>query len=1053
MRKTILSLIVSVMLPAATFAQPKLCGNVVNARGWSGSQYSDPFGIYSFDASDATLQLKTEATSRYMLGRGGGVADADNVYLYDVEMDGTYVYGTIYLMEKTEYNARTYARIGSPFDVPTAMTWDASTKNIYGCFYSNNASGYEFGVLTIASGRADRTRISKLSERIVALSDDDNGTLYAIGKSGMLYTISPTEGTLTEIGATGIIPSENIQCACYDGGIIYWAAQTSDNKSNLYKVDPTTGSATLAGSFPKNEHFSCLYKFQAAAEDDAPAAITDMTTDFEGPSLTGTLSFTLPDKTFAGEDLSGKLSWTVTKNGETIATGKGNAGETVTTDPLEFSNETNYVELYTENAIGRSPLYKTAFYVGPDIPSSVSWGEPKLSVDEERNATVTWPAVTSGVHGGYFKPEEVTYKVVRMPEGLVVADKLAATTFSEQLPEKSGITSYYYTVAAQFMGNESYTTETNKVNVGSGFEVPFEEQFNDGALDYWTVLDQNGDYTTWWLNDGSVYSQAGYDGGSDDWLISPAIHLLPGRYYKFAFRYWGGLPEYEDYKGQDFEVGFGKGTDPSTFQILGKKQNVILNEEDAEEFSAVVKVDEEGRYNFGIHDISPSDAYLLYIDSVTVTEGGTMEIPAPISDLTAVADAQGDLKVVISFTAPKFTAEDKPLETIDKIVIRRDKDTVVKTFTSPTPGEKLTFTDTEETGLTDGNHLYAVTSTNDKGESLEAEANVKVGMEIPSSVSNVVAEEQADGIHLSWSAPETDIQGNPINANALTYDITAVKYYTGEENKVATGLKGTSYTDTSFDLNGDQCQVYYIVHAANRAGCDEGIISNQLIVGKPYDLPITEGFSPEYDRQSKYLWWIDITQDINTMSFFRFATGQSSDGDNGCAVFIGTEEAFCNLRSGKINMQDIKNPAMTYDFYLSPDLTMYANLDIEYSVDLKSWTSIDHLSFESLDDPQEEEWRTHTVDLNPLAGLPCVYLRLHGELMDSGSAILVDNINIKDNHTDAINVTTAGSSVSSGKGGVFGLDGRQVSIDSSAESLRSLKPGVYMIGGRKVVIR
>ena len=86
MRKTILSLIVTVMLPAATFAQPKLCGNVVNARGWSGSQYSDPFGIYSFDASDATLQLKTEATSRYMLGRGGGVADADNVYLYDVEM-------------------------------------------------------------------------------------------------------------------------------------------------------------------------------------------------------------------------------------------------------------------------------------------------------------------------------------------------------------------------------------------------------------------------------------------------------------------------------------------------------------------------------------------------------------------------------------------------------------------------------------------------------------------------------------------------------------------------------------------------------------------------------------------------------------------------------------------------------------------------------------------------------------------------------------------------------------------------------------------------------
>ena len=89
---------------------------------------------------------------------------------------------------------------------------------------------------------------------------------------------------------------------------------------------------------------------------------------------------------------------------------------------------------------------------------------------------------------------------------------------------------YYYSVAAQFMGNEGYSTETNKVVVGSAYEVPFEEQFNDGALDYWTVLDQNQDYSTWWQTSGYVYSQAGWKNGSDDWLISPAIHLKPGRY-------------------------------------------------------------------------------------------------------------------------------------------------------------------------------------------------------------------------------------------------------------------------------------------------------------------------------------------------------------------------------------------------------------------------------------------------------------------------------------------------------------------------------------------
>lgn len=1052
MKKTILSLVVSAMIPAAALALPKLCGNVISATGWTGNQWVDPYGIYSFNASDPSLKTTAEATARNIHGTGGGVADDDNVYLYEVEIEGDYATGSIYRMSRTQYEVNRSGYVGSLYSVPTAMTWDASTRTFYGCFYNNDGDGYEFGVADLANGRGSRTKISKLKERIIALADNDNGTIYAIGKSGMFYTVNPSTGALSEIGSTGITPSTRIQSACFEDGTIYWAAQTDDNKSQLYKIDPATGNATLAGSFPNNEQFSCLYKFKAAAEDSAPAILEDMKANLEGPSLSGTISFSLPTKTFAGGELTGELSWTLSMNGKPVATGKGQPGESVTTATLEFLNEFNSVELYTENAVGKSPTFKDSFFAGPDTPSSIGWEEAKLTVDDTNKATVTWPAVTSGNYGGYFVPEEVTYKIVRMPDDVVVADKFKGTTFTEQLPEKSGVFSYYYTVASQFMGNESYPTETNKVLVGSGYEVPFNEQFNDGALDYWTVLDQNSDYNTWWLYDGSVYSQAGYDSGSDDWLISPAIHLTPGKYYKLTFRYWGGLPSDEEYKGQAFEVGFGKGTDPSAFQILGKKQDIIIDEENAKEFSAVVKVDNEGQYNFGIHDVSPSDSYVLYVDDFSVNEGGTLQVPAPIADLTATADPNGELKVDLSFTAPSLTAEGKPLENISKIEIKRDETTVIKTFTNPAPGEKLSFSDTGETGLTDGSHLYTVVSTNDKGESLEAEASVKVGIVIPGSVSNVAAIEQTDGIHLSWEAPEKDSEGYPINPDGLTYNIIAVKYFTGEQNTVATGVKGTSYTDTSFDLNGEQYQVYYVVQAANRAGYDEGIVSNQLIVGKPYELPMTEGFSPEYERQSKYLWWIDITQDINTMSFFRFATGMSSDGDDGCTAFYGMEGAFCNLRSGKINMKDAKKPVMSYDFFMSDQLSPYATLDVEYSSDLKTWTSIDRLDYETLDDAEGEEWRTHTVDLSPLSAFPYVYIRLHGELLDDNSAILVDNINIKNNTTDGISNISA-TVPSDMNDGVYTLGGTRIANNASTATLRSLKPGIYMIGGRKVVIR
>lgn len=1052
MKKTILALLFAALLPTSTFAQPKLCGNVVNASGWTGNKYSDPYGIYSFNANDNSLKLSTVAQSRNLIGVGGGVIVGSDLYIYDTEVEGDMAHGTIYKAETAEYSTNTTGMVGSLYQIPTALTWDSSKNIIYGCFYNNDNDGFEFGYI-YQPGRALRIKTCNAKERIVAMADNDNGIVYAIGISGKLYTVDEESGRFTEVGQTGVAPSEKIQSACYLDGVIYWAAQTSDNKGILYKVDPTSGSATEIGCFPKNEQFSCLYPYKAPAEDGAPGKIYDVKGNFEGASLDGTISFSLPTTTYAGGELKGELQWTVTMDGETLDSGKGMPGDEITTKQITLQNEFNAIELFSTNSVGNSLVTKTSIFAGPDTPCSIGWGEVKLTVDENRKATVTWPAVTKGINDGYFVPEDVTYKVVRMPDDVEVASNLKGTTFTEVLPEKSGVTSYYYYVTPVFMGNEGTYSESNKVVVGSAFEVPFEEQFNDGALDYWTVIDANNDYMEWWLNSGAVYSQAGYDNGSDDWLISPAIHLTTGRYYKLAFKYWGGLPDYpDDYKGSDFEVGFGKGTDYTQFQILGKKQGVVLSEEDAKVFTAVVKVDEDGNYNFGIHDVSPSDAYLLYVDSFTVAEGGTLQVPAQINDLKAVADADGDLKVDISFTAPSETAEGKPLDNIQKIEIKRDGKTVIKTFNSPTPGAKLSFTDTQATGLTDGSHIYSVTSTNDKGESLETEASVVVGIEAPGAPSDLTAKEETDGIHLAWTAPTVDANGNEINPDNLTYTIVAAKYYTQEYNTVATDVKGTSFVDNSFDLDGEQTQVFYEVIANNRAGSSEPVVSNTFIVGKPYELPMTEGFSPEYERQSKYLWWIDITQDLNYMLFFRFNTGMSSDGDNGCTAFMAPDGAYCNLRSGKINMSGCSKPQMSYDFYLDSELAASATLSVEYSADLSNWTELDKLDYSLLEPANGQEWRTHTLDLTPCSKYPYVYLRFHGELHNDNDAIVLDNVNITDG-TNGINAVQNGTAKRNNRHGIYNINGQLVGKEFSPITVNHTRGGIFIIDGKKISVK
>ena len=1023
--------------------------NLVIAGNLISSTNGADKGIYNFKASSGNLTVNEVAKGYYMDGNAGSVATNSNLYIinYTDYGDGE-GYGRITGFGMEDWNITyTGQLMDTPNMVASALTYDASNDIIYGCFSNSNSNGYEFGTLDVSSRYPKRTKILPLSGKYVAMADNDNGTLYAIDATGTLYTLNESTGAATKIGDTGVTPSSLMQAAVYEpsSGKIYWAAQLNSSSSALYTVDPATATVEKIGDFPNGEEFSSLFISKPLAADGAPAAITSLTPDFKDGSTTGTVSFTLPSTTFNGNELKGDVDWYLLVAGDTIAQGHGTAGSEVTTPNITVPNDyVQFVEL-TRNSEGFSPKYKQTAFVGPDTPSAVP--DAKVNVDSSNKATISWQASQGSINDGYFIQDSVTYTVVRYPDEVTIASGIRDTSVVDQLPKTSGVVSYYWRVTPVFMGNEGSYAETDQVKVGSGYEVPYLESFDEGWPDHFTVLDLNDDYLYWYDDySGHAYSQAGGENGNDDWMITPDIHFAPGL-YKIAFRYWGGLPGYADYAGNAFEVGFGQGTDPSTFKIVGKASNIILDESQQKEFSATVKVTEDGKYNVGIHDVSPSNAYLLYIDSLSVTQGGTLEVPDTVGSLRAVADADGALRVSLSFTAPSKNADGEALSSLSHIYIVRDDSTIVKTFDAPQPGAELSFDDTDATGLTDGQHTYTLYGDNDKGKGLESSVSVIVGIEAPGDPSDVAIKEEGNHIHVTWKAPQQSAAGHPLNVQSVKYNIYAMKYFTQELFTVAQNVEGTSYDDsTTFDLNGQQYQIYYIIEAANRAGTSNQMMSNQTIIGAPDSLPYHESFSPEQPNQMEHLWWIDLTQDINTMSFFRFITGESSDGDDGCASYVGgMDGCFGNLRTGKINMSKAKSPALTFDYECNSGED--ALLTVQASSDLENWTDVYTIDYDSI--TVDNTWRQAKVDLSSLTPYNYVYLRFHAESNNTDSPVTIDNVNIKDSSvTDGIGKVNMFSTKSAN---IYSIDGKL--IRKNASSLNGLKPGLYIMNGHKVMVR
>jgi len=705
-----------------------LYANIIYSDTWTDySIYEIPYGIYSFTASETT-----DFTIHYEdigLACNAGVHANGKFYgihpitLFGV-MNGV---GNFVINTETWENEKNYIIDDAGYeDMASNMTFDPTTNTIYALRYNEDLTSYNWATLDTASFTFNNLAAWPGNFTVVTLSTTPDGNIYGIGANGNLYSFDKEDGNPTLIGATGAYPANYSQSAVYNGrtGKLLWSAITHTG-SHMYAVDLNTGTAEKLFTFENGEQMVGMFTKSSVTMDDAPAAVNDLAInpDTDG-SLSGTITFTVPSLSYVGNTLTGNLTVTTKIDGVTVDQQDLSIGSNVSL-PYTLTNDNHTVSVLTSNNVGNSPLSTITNYIGYDNPNAVT--DLNYSITDGVSE-LTWDAPTVGIYDGYINPSELYYSVTRLPDNVVVADQLTATSFSETMPTLMARYSYEV-VAYNGPDKAGISATTQELIYGDGFVPPYIQTFEDeNSLEYFNIVDNNEDYNSWQLlTDVIAYWPGTSDDASDadDYLITPALELERGVKYKLTFStkaLWS--PAIESMK-----VFLGTTqTDITTF-TTELWDNPSIDFYDYTEQAIEFSVDSDGKYYIGFYAYSPiANSNGLYIDDLRVDKIGAFNAPAKVNDLVVTPDVNDELQATVSFTVPTTNLNDETLYEITQIDVYRNDDLTnsIYTFNSPTPGELLSWLDESVPFV--GYQTYTVVASNSAGEGESSQIREFIGV-------------------------------------------------------------------------------------------------------------------------------------------------------------------------------------------------------------------------------------------------------------------------------------------------------------------------------------
>ena len=629
--------------------------SVYSTNEWKewGDTYSET-GIYSFPLDSYSRSLVKEDVD---LDASGGGTMTEDFYFCTKEMNyGAWSDVTHFTFKPDtwEYNSQIF---GATKGVATDLAYDHTTAKIFGCFSSDpdlgeGAGGFVFG--TIDEGTGNRFAIKAIDTPWIALGCDRSGQLYAVDMAGDLLKVNKINGSTETLGNIGATASRRSTGAVDTAtGTFYVVVTNEDNstvdqigysltESKLYAIDLATATSKLVYEFADGEAMGGMYIPGPLADDNAPAAAAALTPGFAPGALSGTLSFSMPDKTFGGAALSGDIEYLIRANGSLFAKGTAAAGTEVNaTGKVDDDGQYEFV-LELTNSAGRGPKTKLDMWVGHDTPVKIASASLTYADGMFR---ITWEHPAATEHGGYMDPALLAYDVTRLPDNVKTHSGINETDITDPVDMPESMTGYSYRIDMSYRGKavSSYTTAVyNLGSVALPYALDFED---DNSFDQLTVIDVNGDRNEWY-REYSWYIEvldlecaaACYPYSStekaDDWMILPAIAFEAANNYTVEFQ----VSTMSESSTERLAVCFGTAPKPEamTGTILAAKEYAIYDPVDEK---LTFSPEASGQYYIGFHACSDPNGSGLGIRNIKIdrdANSGIGGIEAGGSDATVI---------------------------------------------------------------------------------------------------------------------------------------------------------------------------------------------------------------------------------------------------------------------------------------------------------------------------------------------------------------------------------------------------------------------------------
>ncbi len=501
------------------------------------------------------------------------------------------------------------------------------------------------------------------------------------------------------------------------------------------------------------------------------------------------------------------------------------------------------------------------------------------------------------------------------------------------------------------------------------------------SIDGWSIFDVGLDGFTWnwWNNQLQCYPDY-HEKPVEDWIMTPAIYLEKGKYYKTSFVVTNSK-EAQAQNVVSLHLGREATPEAMTRKVIKDYEPWGVGYYERALLKDYFTVEETGTYHLGIHNTVDNGRYAspLLVDNFSITAKINGEVPDTITSYKVIANEDGELRGQVKFTVPvkalNGTALDKA-KAIKHLVMINGKS--VGTFDA-LPGENVGLPVTVDSV---GVWLFTVVPFNDYGQGREAEMPMFFGINRAGNPYNVVAKENPEKygeVTITWHGSAYDFDGFPMNQKHVSYEIIDISG--GQENIIVTGLRDTTYTYQARTPQQEQQFMRFAVRARTSSGGSQGVYAPYIAVGKPYALPLKESFagmSPKvtflqqaYDESSSMAMWgfnsKDPAYDIDCY-----------DGDGGLALMeVIFADCSRRLLSGKVDLRNAVKPMLSMRVLNYPGKTVVRNeIRLEVGTTTDVWDSI---AAKPINEWSEGEklWQRIEVDLSKYAG-KIVYLGIVG---------------------------------------------------------------------------